>query len=76
MIGDLRVRHLLRNHRRKAAYLWASQPKRSTAQSRSTRLSCGPKPDEEAIARPSSVSGVGTWTAQMFLIFQLMRPDV
>ena len=28
------------------------------------------------IARLSSVRGVGTWTAQMFLIFQLMRLDV
>jgi DNA-3-methyladenine glycosylase II len=32
--------------------------------------------DEEVIARLSSVRGVGTWTAQMFLIFQLMRLDV
>lgn len=32
--------------------------------------------DDEVIARLSSVRGIGTWTAQMFLIFQLMRLDV
>jgi DNA-3-methyladenine glycosylase II len=33
-------------------------------------------PDEEIIARLSSVRGIGRWTAEMFLIFQLARPDV
>ncbi len=32
--------------------------------------------DAEVIARLSSVRGVGTWTAQMFLLFQLRRLDV
>ena len=32
--------------------------------------------DDELIARLSSVRGIGIWTAQMFLIFQLMRLDV
>jgi DNA-3-methyladenine glycosylase II len=32
--------------------------------------------DEEVIARLSSVRGIGRWTAQMFLIFQLRRLDV
>jgi DNA-3-methyladenine glycosylase II len=32
--------------------------------------------DDEVIARLSSVRGIGIWTAQMFLIFQLMRLDV
>ena len=32
--------------------------------------------DEEVIARLSSVRGIGTWTAQMFLLFQLRRLDV
>jgi DNA-3-methyladenine glycosylase II len=32
--------------------------------------------DEEVIARLSSVRGIGTWTAQMFLMFQLTRLDV
>jgi DNA-3-methyladenine glycosylase II len=32
--------------------------------------------DEEIIARLSTVRGVGRWTAQMFLIFQLRRLDV
>jgi DNA-3-methyladenine glycosylase II len=32
--------------------------------------------DDEVIARLSSVRGIGPWTAQMFLIFQLRRLDV
>ena len=33
-------------------------------------------PDDEIVARLSSVRGIGRWTAEMFLIFQLRRPDV
>ena len=32
--------------------------------------------DEEVIARLSTVRGIGVWTAQMFLMFQLRRMDV
>lgn len=32
--------------------------------------------DEEVIARLTTLSGVGRWTAQMFLIYGLGRPDV
>lgn len=32
--------------------------------------------DDEVIARLSSVRGIGTWTAQMFLLFQLRRLDI
>ena len=32
--------------------------------------------DEEVIARVSTVRGIGRWTAEMFLMFQLRRPDV
>jgi 3-methyladenine DNA glycosylase/8-oxoguanine DNA glycosylase len=32
--------------------------------------------DEEIIARLTTVRGIGRWTAEMFLIFQLHRPDV
>jgi DNA-3-methyladenine glycosylase II len=32
--------------------------------------------DDQVIARLSSVRGIGTWTAQMFLMFQLRRLDV
>ena len=34
------------------------------------------EPDEEVVARLSSVRGIGRWTAQMFLLFQLRRLDV
>jgi DNA-3-methyladenine glycosylase II len=33
-------------------------------------------PDAEVIAHLTEVKGVGTWTAQMFLMFSLRRPDV
>jgi DNA-3-methyladenine glycosylase II len=33
-------------------------------------------PDEEAIERLTSVKGFGRWTAEMFLMFRLHRPDV
>jgi len=32
--------------------------------------------DEAAVAALTSAKGVGVWTAQMFLIHQLRRPDV
>jgi DNA-3-methyladenine glycosylase II len=32
--------------------------------------------DEEIITRLSTVRGVGRWTAEMFLMFELQRPDV
>jgi len=33
-------------------------------------------PDEEIIAQLVAVKGIGRWTAEMFLIFSLGRPDV
>lgn len=33
-------------------------------------------PDEEVIAELLTVKGIGRWTAEMFLIFSLGRPDV
>src|SRR5215469_2987394 len=36
----------------------------------------GRESDEEIIARLSAVRGIGTWTAEMFLLFQLRRLDV
>jgi DNA-3-methyladenine glycosylase II len=32
--------------------------------------------DEEIIAKLSTVRGIGRWTAEMFLLFELERPDV
>lgn len=32
--------------------------------------------DEEIVTRLSAVRGIGPWTAQMFLMFELIRPDV
>lgn len=33
-------------------------------------------PDEEVIERLTAVKGIGVWTAHMFLMFHLARPDV
>jgi len=33
-------------------------------------------PDEDVIARLTAVKGFGRWTAEMFLMFRLHRPDV
>ncbi len=33
-------------------------------------------PDEDVVAELIAVKGIGTWTAEMFLIFHLARPDV
>ena len=33
-------------------------------------------PDEEVIARITAVKGLGRWSAEMFLMFRLNRPDV
>lgn len=32
--------------------------------------------DDEIVARLSTVRGIGRWTSEMFLLFQLRRPDV
>jgi DNA-3-methyladenine glycosylase II len=32
--------------------------------------------DDEIVERLSSVRGIGRWSAEMFLMFQLRRPDV
>lgn len=32
--------------------------------------------DEEVVARLTTVRGIGRWTAEMFLLFELRRPDV
>jgi DNA-3-methyladenine glycosylase II len=32
--------------------------------------------DEQVIAHLTQIRGIGRWTAEMFLIFNLMRPDV
>lgn len=32
--------------------------------------------DDEIVARLSTVRGIGRWTAEMFLLFELERPDV
>jgi DNA-3-methyladenine glycosylase II len=38
--------------------------------------SLGRLPDDEIVERLVTVRGIGRWTAEMFLLFQLGRPDV
>jgi DNA-3-methyladenine glycosylase II len=33
-------------------------------------------PDDEVVAQLTTVKGIGTWSAQLYLMFQLGRPDV
>jgi DNA-3-methyladenine glycosylase II len=40
------------------------------------RKALEPLPDPEIIERLTEVRGIGVWTAQMFLMFRLGRPDV
>lgn len=37
---------------------------------------CDQLPDEEIITRLTEIKGIGRWTVEMFLIFNLGRPDV
>jgi 3-methyladenine DNA glycosylase/8-oxoguanine DNA glycosylase len=37
---------------------------------------CDPLKDEEIIATLTEIKGIGRWTVEMFLIFNLGRPDV
>lgn len=61
-----------------------SKQKASYLQSLATLASCGELKlarigryaDEDIIAQLTQVKGIGVWTAQMFLIFSLGRPDV
>lgn len=41
-----------------------------------TRASFGERSDAEVIGALTDIRGVGTWTAKMFLMFALARPDV
>jgi len=40
------------------------------------RRALEPLPDAEIVERLTQVRGIGEWTAQMFLMFRLARPDV
>ena len=56
--------------RQKSSYL------RDLAEKAQLVLDLDAHPDEEVIARLTQIKGVGLWSAQMFLMFRLGRPDV
>ena len=61
--------------RSKASYI-LDLAARARSQSLPTLAECDALTDEEIIARLTEVKGVGRWTAEMFLMFNLGRPDV
>jgi len=58
----------------KAAYLRDLAAQTAAGAIRFPRLAA--LPDDQVVAALTQVKGVGVWTAQMFLIFALRRPDV
>ena len=60
--------------RQKLAYLRDLAAKVDTGEVPLARV--GRMPDEEIITHLTHVKGIGRWTAQMFLMFRLGRPDV
>ncbi len=71
---DTAALRLLGLSQQKAAYLRDLSQK--TAEGRIDFGALPALPDEAVIERLTQVKGVGIWTAQMFLIFALRRPDV
>jgi len=69
--GDLRAVGL---SRAKAAYLRSLAEHVVAGELELDRLT--KLPDEEVVAQLTAVKGLGQWTADMFLIFHLRRPDV
>lgn len=60
--------------RQKAVYL--NDLARYFAEERHTIENWDVMSDEELITSLTSIRGIGRWTAEMFLIFHLLRPDV
>lgn len=60
--------------KQKAGYLRSLAELSLTGDLRLARI--GRHADEEIIAQLTQVRGIGVWTAQMFLMFSLGRPDV
>jgi DNA-3-methyladenine glycosylase II len=61
--------------RPKAAYI-IDLAKRCNAGLIPSLVDCDSLQDEEIIARLTEIKGIGRWTVEMFLIFNLGRPDV
>lgn len=60
--------------RQKLAYVRDLATKVDTGEVPLARV--GRMPDEEVITHLTHIKGIGRWTAQMFLMFRLGRPDV
>ena len=60
--------------KRKSEYILDLAEKFKTRQVHPDKWAC--MQDEEVIAELVRIRGIGRWTAEMFLIFNLLRPDV
>jgi DNA-3-methyladenine glycosylase II len=82
--GALSPRAVLALHPRKLRAVGLSRNKAASIRDLAAKVADGTVPlhqiselsDEEIVARLSVVRGIGRWTAEMFLIFQLRRLDV
>ncbi len=82
--GDLSPQAVLALHARKLRAAGLSRAKVASIRDLAAKVADGTVPlariarlpDEEIITRLSVVRGIGRWTAEMFLIFQLRRLDV
>ena len=59
---------------RKAGFIWNIA--RAAAQGEIELAGLADQSDEEVVQRLSALPGIGTWTAEMMLLFSLQRPDV
>jgi DNA-3-methyladenine glycosylase II len=82
--GRVRPRSILASRHESLRALGLSGQKISYLQDLAARVECGDLvlrfparlPDEAVIGRLVAVKGIGRWTAEMFLMFSLARPDV
>ncbi len=84
LVGQVTPEHLLQQELQALRQAGLSQRKCEYLQDLAAKFEAGqvhPRqwdsmPDEAIIAELVAIRGIGRWTAEMFLIFYLMRPDV
>jgi 3-methyladenine DNA glycosylase/8-oxoguanine DNA glycosylase len=82
--GDVTPRRVLRASETTLREAGLSRSKLAAIRDLATRIDSGEvevhdladQPDDEVVRRLTMVKGIGEWTAQMYLMFRLHRPDV
>ena len=69
-------RHILKTPDEKLRGCGLSRAKVLAVQDLARRVDSGAIPDAELIERLVTVRGIGRWSAEMFLMFRLGRPDI